>query len=100
MKLNEIITEATKQDYVGCDADSILAQAQTTMTVRPRRSGIKKVILIAAAICLVIGSEGFGMSKNIREKCDFLVSIPMYGKVNSFNVSTAASVLMAEISRH
>lgn len=56
MKLNEMITEATKQDYVGCDADSILAQAQTTMTVRPRRSGIKKVILIAAAICLVIGS--------------------------------------------
>ena len=56
MKLNEMITEATKQDYVGCDADSILAQAQTTMTVRPRLSGIKKIILIAAAICLVIGS--------------------------------------------
>lgn len=56
MKLNEMITEATKQDYVGCDADSILAQAQTTMTVRPRRSGIKKIILIAAAICLVVGS--------------------------------------------
>ena len=36
MKLNEIITEATKQDYVGCDADSILAQAQTSATVRPR----------------------------------------------------------------
>ena len=46
MKLNEMITEATKQDYVGCDADSILAQAQTTMTVRPRRSGTKKIILI------------------------------------------------------
>ncbi|MBQ7300475.1 MAG: hypothetical protein IJW77_11625 [Clostridia bacterium] len=56
MKLNEIINEATQQDYIGCDADSILAQAQTTMTVRPRRSGIKKVILIAAAICLVVGS--------------------------------------------
>ena len=56
MKLNEIITEATKQDFVGCDADSILAQAQPTMTVRPRYSGIKKVILIAAAICLVVGS--------------------------------------------
>ncbi|MBE6659690.1 MAG: hypothetical protein E7604_14775 [Ruminococcaceae bacterium] len=56
MKLNEMITEATKQDYVGCDANSILAHAQTTMTVRPRRSGIKKIILIAAAICLVVGS--------------------------------------------
>ena len=50
MKLNEIITEATKQDYVGCDADSILSQAQPKMPSRPRYSGIKKVILIAAAI--------------------------------------------------
>lgn len=48
---------------------------------------------------LVMGSEGEGVSHIIKEKSDFIVSIPMYGKVNSFNVSTAASVLMAEISR-
>lgn len=48
---------------------------------------------------LVMGSEGDGVSHIIKEKSDFIVSIPMYGKVNSFNVSTAASVLMAEISR-
>ena len=48
---------------------------------------------------LVMGSEGDGVSHIIKEKADFIVSIPMYGKVNSFNVSTAASVLMAEISR-
>ena len=46
-----------------------------------------------------MGSEGEGVSHIIKEKSDFIVSIPMYGKVNSFNVSTAASVLMAEISR-
>jgi len=56
MKLNEIINEATQQDYIGCDADSILAKAQIQRTARPRYSGIKKVILIAAAICLVVGS--------------------------------------------
>ena len=56
MKLKEIITEATTQDYVGCDADSILAKAQDQVTAHPRYSGIKKVILIAAALCLVIGS--------------------------------------------
>ena len=48
---------------------------------------------------LVMGSEGDGVSHIIKEKADFIVSIPMYGRVNSFNVSTAASVLMAEISR-
>ena len=48
---------------------------------------------------LVMGSEGEGVSHLIKEKSDFIVSIPMYGKVNSFNVSTAAAVLLAEISR-
>lgn len=48
---------------------------------------------------LVMGSEGEGVSHIVKEKSDYIVSIPMYGHVNSFNVSTAASVLMAEISR-
>lgn len=48
---------------------------------------------------LVMGSEGDGVSHLIKEKSDFIVSIPMYGQVNSFNVSTAASVILAEISR-
>ncbi len=43
---------------------------------------------------IVMGSEGNGVSRLVREKCDFAVSIPMYGKVNSLNVSTAASVLL------
>ena len=43
---------------------------------------------------IVMGSEGSGVSRLVKEKCDFLVSIPMYGKVNSLNVSTAASVLL------
>ena len=48
---------------------------------------------------LVMGSEGEGVSRLIKDRSDFIVSIPMYGKVNSFNVSTAASVILAEISR-
>lgn len=48
---------------------------------------------------VVFGSEGDGISKLVLEKSDFIVSIPMYGKVNSFNVSTAASVILAEASR-
>ena len=45
---------------------------------------------------LVIGSEGAGMSRLVRETCDFLVSIPMFGQVNSLNASVAAGVVMYE----
>ena len=48
---------------------------------------------------VVFGSEGDGVSKLALERSDFVVSIPMYGKVNSFNVSTAASVILSEASR-
>ncbi|MBO4979134.1 MAG: 23S rRNA (guanosine(2251)-2'-O)-methyltransferase RlmB [Clostridia bacterium] len=48
---------------------------------------------------IVFGSEGDGVSKLVLERSDFIVSIPMYGKVNSFNVSTAASVILSEASR-
>ncbi len=48
---------------------------------------------------IVFGSEGDGISKLVLERSDFIVSIPMYGKVNSFNVSTAASVILAEASK-
>ncbi|MBQ9132388.1 MAG: 23S rRNA (guanosine(2251)-2'-O)-methyltransferase RlmB [Clostridia bacterium] len=47
---------------------------------------------------LILGSEGNGVSQLVRKTCDTVVSIPMYGKVNSFNVSTAAAVLLAEIA--
>ena len=50
-------------------------------------------------VALVLGSEGNGVSELVRKKCDFLVSIPMYGRVNSFNVSTAAAVLLCEAAR-
>ncbi|PLX28892.1 MAG: 23S rRNA (guanosine(2251)-2'-O)-methyltransferase RlmB [Clostridiales bacterium] len=48
---------------------------------------------------LVIGNEGQGISRLVREKCDFLVRIPMEGKVNSLNASVSASILMYEVRR-
>ena len=48
---------------------------------------------------LVFGSEGNGVSQIVVENCDALTSIPMYGKVNSFNVSTAASVILCEAAK-
>lgn len=44
---------------------------------------------------IVFGSEGEGISKLVTQRCDAVVSIPMYGHVNSFNVSTAAAVMLS-----
>lgn len=48
---------------------------------------------------LVIGSEGSGVSRLIKEKCDFVVSLPMCGEVNSLNASVAGSIVMYEVAR-
>lgn len=48
-------------------------------------------------VCLIIGSEGFGMSKLVKDNCDFIVSIPMYGKVNSLNASVASAIVIYEV---
>lgn len=48
---------------------------------------------------LVIGSEGFGISRLIQQKCDFMVKLPMLGKINSLNASVAAGVFMYEVLR-
>lgn len=50
-------------------------------------------------LALVIGNEGKGISRLIKEKCDFLVKLPMVGKVSSLNASVAAAVLMYEVFR-
>ncbi len=48
---------------------------------------------------IVMGSEGDGVSQLVRKTCDGVISIPIYGKVNSFNVSTAAAIILAEVAR-
>ena len=50
-------------------------------------------------VCLVIGSEGRGLSRLVRENCDFIMNIPMAGRVNSLNASVAAAILLYEVVR-
>ena len=52
----------------------------------------------SGAVVLVIGSEGEGIGKLIRQKCDAIVSLPMKGNINSLNASVAAGILMYEVS--
>ena len=47
----------------------------------------------------MIGSEGKGLSRLVREECDFLATLPMRGQINSLNASVAAGILMYEVLR-
>ena len=53
---------------------------------------------LTGAVGIVLGSEGDGISRLVKEKCDFVISIPMYGNVNSMNVSCAAAVILSEVA--
>lgn len=54
---------------------------------------------LKGAVAVVIGNEGKGISRLVKKKCDFVVSIPMMGKISSLNASNAAAILMYEIRR-
>ena len=53
----------------------------------------------SGGVALVIGSEGKGVSRLLKEESDFVVSLPMNGQINSLNASVAAGILMYEIAR-
>jgi 23S rRNA (guanosine2251-2'-O)-methyltransferase len=56
--------------------------------------------LAAEGICLVLGAEGPGLSRLVRERCDMIVSIPMRGRLSSLNVSAAGALATYEVARH
>lgn len=51
-------------------------------------------------IALVIGNEGKGISRLVRESCDFVATIPMYGEINSLNASVASGIMIYEVVRN
>jgi len=52
---------------------------------------------VSTALCVIIGSEGKGISRLLKETADYLVKIPMVGKVNSLNASVSAGIIIFEI---
>ena len=48
-------------------------------------------------VCLIIGNEGSGMSKVVRDSCDFIAKIPMTGKINSLNASVSCGIVLSRI---
>lgn len=54
---------------------------------------------LTGSLAIVIGSEGKGLGRLVAEKCDFLISLPMQGQINSLNASVATGVIMYEVLR-
>lgn len=54
---------------------------------------------LTGPMALVIGAEGGGIGRLVREKCDFILSLPMRGKINSLNASVACGILLYEVAR-
>ncbi len=54
---------------------------------------------LTGPLALVIGSEGFGVSRIVKQNCDFVVKMPMIGNVSSLNASVAGGILLYEIFR-
>jgi len=54
----------------------------------------------SGAVAIVVGSEGKGLSRIVKEKCDFIVRIPMHGQINSLNASVAAALMIYEVVRY
>lgn len=56
--------------------------------------------LAEQAVCIVLGAEGAGLSRLVRDRCDLICAIPMHGRVESLNVSAAAALAAYEVRRH
>ena len=54
---------------------------------------------LTGAVALVVGSEGKGISRLVREQCDGILSLPMHGSINSLNASVACGILLYEAAR-
>ena len=84
--LNRLIEDLKKQNVwvVGASADAQIDHTEWDWT---------------RASALVLGGEGKGLHRLVAENCDVLVKIPMYGKIDSLNVSVAAGVILFEVRR-
>lgn len=82
--LTQTLKELKKAGFWVCGADS-------------EKASDYRMANLTAPLVLVVGSEGFGLSRLVKEQCDFTVKIPMVGKISSLNASVATAVLLYEI---
>ena len=79
-------------------ADKLKARGYWIFVAEPGGSDYAKADYTVPAV-IIFGGEGSGVSRLLKEKSDFIVSIPVYGKINSLNVSNAAAVILYEAAK-
>lgn len=87
---------------VGSPAEAILRMKRKGLSVvglDPAGEVSYRDVDLVQPTCLVLGAEGRGLSRLVRDRCDALVSIPMTGRLASINVAVAAAVVMVEVTR-
>ena len=109
VSLNSVVAKVSAGAVEHTPVARVTNIAQTLDNLKKNGIWIAGTALEATQLCydcdltgplgIVIGSEGEGMSRIVREHCDFLVKIPMCGKTESLNASVAAGVLMYEAVR-
>lgn len=62
-------------------------------------TSIHELRVASAAVCLILGAEGKGLSRLVRQRCDFVASIPLHGRLASLNVASAGAVASYEVAR-
>jgi 23S rRNA (guanosine2251-2'-O)-methyltransferase len=107
--LNETVAKASAGASLHVPAAKVTNIATTLDELRSRGVWIIGTDMLATrsfdevdyaeAIAVVVGNEGKGIRRLVKEKCDFLVRIPMYGKIGSLNASVAGGLVMFEAAR-
>jgi 23S rRNA (guanosine2251-2'-O)-methyltransferase len=88
-----------KVTNIGRTLEELKSRNIWTVGLDERASQLYDALDYQMDCALVLGAEGKGLHDLVRKKCDFLISIPMLGKVPSLNVSVAAAVVLYEIAR-
>ncbi len=107
--LNAVVSKASAGAIEYVPVARVVNMAQTVETLKEKGIWVTGTDSIgekpfyesdfSGSVALVIGSEGEGMSRLVREKCDFVVNIPMKGKISSLNAAVAGAIVMYEISK-
>ena len=91
---------AAKRDARRARTERAREQAEERRKAAKRKEQLTRIGLVAGVLVLIVGSEGDGLSRLVREACDTIASIPITASVESLNAGVATGIALYEIFRH